>query len=224
MICLYCHSPLSQHVDIFSLFQKSSIICHTCEKKLSPLSDSPTCKRCANKTEEAVDLCESCLFLSQSFKHLPNQIITVFDYNKEVQQLFHRYKFVNDAAMSEVIAHFINVDFKKYDLVIPIPISNKRLEERTYNQVSLVLDQLNVNYSDILKTNKVKRQSELTKAERLREKQIFFMHEGDKERVYGANILLVDDIYTTGITVHQAIQELYAHNCKNIDLLTFSRS
>ncbi|MFC3900184.1 ComF family protein [Aliicoccus persicus] len=155
---------------------------------------------------------------------MPNQIITVFDYNKEVQQLFHRYKFVNDAAMSEVIAHFINVDFKKYDLVIPIPISNKRLEERTYNQVSLVLDQLNVNYSDILKTNKVKRQSELTKAERLREKQIFFMHEGDKERVYGANILLVDDIYTTGITVHQAIQELYAHNCKNIDLLTFSRS
>ena len=224
MICLYCHTKLSHHVDIFSLFQKPSVICQTCEKKLLPERSSPTCKRCANKTEEPVDRCDSCLFLSQTFPNLPNKIFTVFDYNKEVQQLFHRYKFVNDAAMSAVIAHFINVDFKKYDLVIPIPISNKRLEERTYNQVSLVLDQLNVNYSDILKTNKVKRQSELSKAERLREKQIFFMHEGDKERVYGADILLVDDIYTTGITVHQAAQELYAQNCNNIDLLTFSRS
>ena len=224
MICLYCHAQLRHHIDIFSLFQKPSVICQTCEKKLLPDRISPTCKRCANKVEAAVERCESCLFLSQSFKHLPNRIYTVFDYNKEVKQLFHRYKFVNDAAMSAVIAQFIKVDFKKYDLVIPIPISNKRLKERTYNQVSLVLDRLNVSYSTILKTNKVKRQSELTKTERLREQQVFFVHESDTERVNEANILLVDDIYTTGITVHQAIQELYAHNCKNIDLLTFSRS
>lgn len=224
MICLYCHEPANYQIDLFSLFQKQRVVCEGCERELLPDVKKTRCRRCSNLTEQEVDMCVNCEFLREMFVHTPTSIFTVFDYNTEVQQLFHRYKFVNDAALSAVIAHFIQFDFSKYDLIIPIPVSAKRLRERTYNQVTLVLQQLNVTYHDVLITTKVKRQSELSKRERIQQKSTFHVLENQKQQIKGANILLVDDIFTTGITVHQAIQVLYAQSCNNIDVLTFSRS
>lgn len=224
MICLYCHESMDDHIDIFTLFKRNRVVCMNCESKLRPNGDVNRCTRCHNILPESIETCDSCHLLRKMFVHTPHNIFSALDYNKEVQQLFHRYKFVNDAALSGVIAHFIGVNFKKYDLVVPVPISKARLKERTYNQVSLVLNQLNVQYHDILLTDKTKRQSELSKAQRLKQSDVFKVKESMIEIINGANILLVDDIYTTGITAHHAVQELCKYNCKTIDVLTFSRS
>lgn len=224
MICLYCHKSLDARPDIFSLFKKPNCVCVGCINKLKSKTSQPTCLRCHNITHTPTDECESCSLLKQIFEHVPGRIFSFLEYNVDVAQLIHRYKFVNDAALSEVIASLIDFDFSRYDIVIPIPISKYRLKERTYNQTSLVLAKLSVPYQDILETTRVARQSELTKAERLLSKGIFKVKPEAQEMLFDKKVLLVDDVYTTGITVHQALQTIKKHTSENIDVLTFSRS
>ncbi len=224
MICLYCHKPLTKSPDIFSLFKKPSCVCTGCINKLELKTSEPTCARCHNKTQTQVDECESCALLKHTFECIPRRIYSFLEYNTDVAQLIHRYKFVNDAALSEVIANLIDFDFSRYDIVIPIPISKYRLKERTYNQTSLVLAKLDVPYQDILETTKVVRQSELTKAERLLSNSTFRVKPKAREILRDKKILLVDDVYTTGITVHQALQPIKKYTSEIIDVLTFSRS
>lgn len=224
MICLYCHEQLTDNPDIFSLFKARKKVCRQCVNKLSTKTNQPTCSRCHNITAEHTKECDACILMKNTFEHVPRQIFTFLEYNQEVAQLFHRYKFVNDAALAEVIASLIEFDFRQYDIVVPIPISKQRLKERTFNQTSLVLTQLGVHYQDMLETKKVERQSKLTKAERLVTRNIFTVKSGAASYLKDKNILLVDDIYTTGITVHQAQQIIKSNGSKNIDVLTFSRS
>ena len=224
MICLYCHERLRYSPDIFNLFKKPEPVCVKCIAKLKRRDGRPSCLRCHNKTAEATEECDSCILLKNTFAHTPDKIYTILEYNTDVSQLLHRYKFVNDAAISEVIAALIDFDFTCYDVIVPIPVSKMRMKERTYNQTSLVLSQRRINYHDVLITNKVVRQSELTKAERLFSEQVFMLKEEYYNTIIDNSILIVDDVYTTGITVHQALQVLKVATSENIDVLTFSRS
>lgn len=210
--------------DIFTLFKKRRRVCARCTTKLKARSLAPTCARCHNKTLKDTDVCDVCIQMAHVFQHVPRRIFSVLEYNDDVAQLMHRYKFVNDAALCEVIAALIEFDFNPYDIVIPIPISKRRLKERTYNQTSLVLDALGVRYHDVLYTTKTTRQSELTKRERLMTTGTFSLKEDAHHILSDKKILLVDDVYTTGITVHQALQLIKNHTSEHIDVLTFSRS
>lgn len=65
------------------------------------------------------------------------------------------------------------------------------------------------------------KQSKLGKVERARAINPFYIKEDvdltDKE------ILLVDDIYTTGLTIHHAGYKLYDKNVRKFKVFTFSR-
>lgn len=139
--------------------------------------------------------------------------------------LMHRYKFVGDYALGEVLALLTDFKFKQYDYVVPIPVSKARMRERTYNQTSAVLETLGVKYTDMLGTKKVKRQSELTKNERLNSTNPFYLLKHvSTMNLSGKSVLIADDIYTTGITVHQAANVIKELNFQNIDVLTFSKA
>jgi len=154
-----------------------------------------------------------------------NKIYTATDYNEEIKMLMHRYKFVKDYALSEVLALLISFNFKCYDYVVPIPVSSARLKERTYNQTSAVMRAAGVTYTNMLGTGKVKRQSELSKHERLSSTNPFYLLENVKDmNLSGKSVLIADDIYTTGITVHQAADVIKDLNFQNIDVFTFSKT
>ena len=224
MRCLYCHSVIAAEPTLVSLFKRDETLCLTCREKLTFKFPGERCGRCHQLVNKKTEVCSDCELLIGVYPHI-NKIYTVTDYNEETKMLMHRYKFVKDYALAEVLALLCSFSFKPYHAVVPIPVSKVRLKERTYNQTSAVLDVLGIKYAELLGTKKSKRQSDLTRHERLNSENPFYLKENVRADDFsGMNIVIIDDIYTTGTTVHQAAEIISTLNFQNIDVLTFSKT
>ena len=84
-----------------------------------------------------------------------------------------------------------------------------------------MLDKQQVPYESILQTKVRPKQSLLGKLHRARLDNPF---EVSKHiNLEDKSILLVDDIYTTGLTVHHAIEKVYVRKIRKFDVFTFAR-
>lgn len=224
MRCLYCHGTINEEPTLISLFKKDEALCSVCRAALMFKYPGDRCGRCHQLVKKVTAVCPDCQVLDNLYPAI-HKMYTVTDYNEEMKLLLHRYKFVGDYALAEVLAFLTDFDFKQYDYVVPIPVSEARMKERTYNQTSAVLEASGVKYTDMLGTRKVKRQSELTRQERLNSTNPFYLLENVREmNLSGKRVLITDDIYTTGITIHQAANVVKVLNFQYIDVLTFLKA
>ena len=111
--------------------------------------------------------------------------------------------------------------FKKYKLVVPIPLSKQRLEERGYNQVDLIFKDVfkrkNFFYQSnlLIKKRNTKVQSKLRKKDRKENmKNVFIVNK--RFNIKDKNILLLDDIYTSGATMMYAAKALKKAGAKSV--------
>nr|WP_308446717.1 hypothetical protein [Staphylococcus xylosus] len=150
-----------------------------------------------------------------------HQLYCNYQYQGIVKQLLHEYKFMKDVALAEVLAAQMQLPKMKYDYVIPIPSSRERDQARTFNPVTCVLDHMNVAYESLLIAKVRPKQSVLNKLHRAELTNPFeIVRNIDLEN---KNILLVDDIYTTGLTVHNALATLLIRKIRKFDVFTFAR-
>ncbi|CAM4256595.1 ComF family protein [Lacicoccus alkaliphilus] len=224
MRCLYCHGRADVEMNLLTLFAVPRSLCGECEIKIREWRRGKRCGRCHRLMDDREAECRDCLFISSRFRPV-GKIMCMLDYNEEVKMLMHRYKFVRDVALAEVLSYFITFRQTEYDHVVPIPVSEQRFQRRGFNQVTEVLDRAGVVHSDMLETEKIKHQSELSKLERMNSSNPFTFNRAYEDvRLQGTRILVVDDIYTTGITVHHAAEVLLHHETEVVDVLTFSKA
>lgn len=224
MICLYCHGKIVDELNLLNMFIKPKRICEDCYLKLTRWRSGVRCGRCHKILAEEEKECSDCIFIGGRFKPV-GSIRCLLDYNSEVRMMMHRYKFVRDVALREVMAEFIDIKEWQYDYIIPIPVSKHRLKERGFNQIIEVLKFSGIPYTELLATDKVKLQSELSKSERINSDNPFSFDRGQKGvNILDKRILIVDDIYTTGITVHHAAETIMQRNPASVDVLTFSKA
>ncbi len=115
-----------------------------------------------------------------------------------------------------------------YDIIIAIPISKNRLKTRGYNQSELLAREIAKNFGLKLEQNIIKKvknniaQSTLSKEER--EKNVKNVYKIiNKETMQNKNILLIDDIFTTGATVNECSKMLKQNGVKKIDVFTIAK-
>jgi ComF family protein len=143
----------------------------------------------------------------------------LFHYDAPVTMLLRSMKFNSKIYCGTLIGELIGREFPmdfpfEWDAVIPIPLSEKRLEKRGFNQAEILAGglakHLNIPICNnvIRRTRNTHQQSRFTKpAERAANvKGAFAM--GEEWDITGWNILLVDDILTTGSTMHEAARIL----------------
>ena len=113
----------------------------------------------------------------------------------------------------------------KIDIIMPIPLHPRRLEKRGYNQVRCACRGIGkrslipVDEKNLKRRKNTKPQKELNHRERQKNmKNAFIVRKKLKEE----NILLVDDIYTTGSTIEEAAKELKKAGAQNIFFLTIA--
>lgn len=224
MRCLYCHRRLEPELDLLNLFTRPGPLCSECEIRLKEWRKGGRCGRCRRLMGEGEAECRDCIFLKNRFPPV-GEIMCMLDYNEEVKMLMHRYKFVRDIALAEVLSYFITVGRRDYDHFVPIPVSPGRFRDRGFNQITEVLKRAGLPQSNLLETGKVKLQSELSRHERMSSANPFTFNEEYRDvRLRDTRILIVDDIYTTGITVHHAAEVLLHHEPAALDVLTFSKA
>lgn len=131
------------------------------------------------------------------------------DYNPKIKQLLTDYKFKGDLAIGEFFVPMIQQFFRQhsFDIIIPIPISNRRKWQRTFNQCEQLLKQAKINFHPILLSHYRPHQFYLTKIQRQNLSSPFYLSDNNYS-FENKKICLFDDIYTTGQTMQHAIKTL----------------
>ncbi|WP_323703042.1 ComF family protein [Mammaliicoccus sp. Dog046] len=217
--CLVCQNPIREVITLVNFYAKSSIICETCKAEFEFNQDVRRCQRCLKVLGKNEEACLDCQWLSQRYT-LINQLYTLYDYQGIVKEVIHQYKLMGDVALGQIFQLPPKL-IKQYDYIIPAPIHPSKKTIRTFDHVSYVLECNNIKFTEIFTTAERRKQSELTKMERAKQLNPFqISKEIDLEN---KRILLVDDIYTTGLTIHQLAELLYVRKIRILDSLTFAR-
>jgi len=213
MYCVLCQRRYEPTIDLIKIVSFSpvfkEIICPECRGKFEKISHSreKKCERCLKKMPNSNSLiCEECLYWMNKYPNISYQHHALFFYNDIAKEWLHQYKFLRDYRLRTSFASEIYEFYLKHAayLFIPIPISEKRMIERGFNQVEAFLKSALVKYDSYLsKENTDLRQSHRKRLERLKMVQPFKLREKTSFKV--DKIIIVDDIYTTGRTIYHAL-------------------
>ena len=118
---------------------------------------------------------------------------------------------------------------QKYDIIIPVPMNRKKLKLRGYNQVELIAKELvnsgvsiKLDTKSLIKQKNTIPQSTLSKIER-KSNLIGAYKIDNNKNIIGKNILLFDDIFTTGSTVNECSRILKKNGAKKIGVLAIAK-
>lgn len=163
-----------------------------------------------------------------------NELMYIFKYEGEIRKLILDYKFNDKSYIYLTFTNFllknkkIFENIKKYDKIIPVPISKKRLKTRGYNQSYLIAKEiasqtnLELVNNCLLKTKNIVEQSKLNKEDRIKNiKGVYELQ--NKQLIENKKVLLVDDIYTTGSTVNECSKILRQGNPTEIGVLVLAK-
>ncbi|MDD5291584.1 MAG: ComF family protein [Candidatus Omnitrophica bacterium] len=224
-ICVTCNKPNG-------LRENQGLICHECYygiKRHIP----PFCLKCGrglNSLESiSSGVCRGCAKKHYYF----DQAYSMCVYDGPIKELIHRFKYnyklqyktVFENLLKEFLQSF-NV-LRDIDLIIPIPLHPVKLREREYNQSQILAAMASQILqkpvgSDILsRSRNTKPQIDLKEEARMKNIHgCFTVKNGDK--VKSKQILLVDDVLTTGTTLSEAARMLKQHQPEKICVLTLA--
>ena len=145
--------------------------------------------------------------------------LAIYRYEENMKDYFSRYKFMGDYCLRKIFQQEIKANLKSFlkkgYILVPVPLSEERLEERGFNQVKGLLE--GIPYKNIFENREIEKQSSRTREERLSQDNSFSLKKGIE---LPSKIIIIDDIYTTGSTLYQMVKLLDGLDVKEI--LTFS--
>lgn len=203
-------------------------ICAECKMKIKKVAE-PVCKRCGKPLEhERSEYCTDCM----GKQHKYRQGKAVFIYEGEITQSMYRFKYGNRreyAAFYAEEAVKLYEDWirrRKIEIIVPIPMYAGKKRQRGYNQAEAFAKELGRRLDIPVDGKVVKRvrntvpQKELNDKQRIHNLKNAFQLVPDVVKY--KEILLVDDIYTTGSTMDAVAEVLLAAGVQNIYYICIS--
>ncbi|THE12337.1 ComF family protein [Bacillus timonensis] len=230
--CLLCHNYFEE-VDswstLFSLVEPDPL-CSTCSEKFEKV-DGELCEICGRSFSGLPDeyregnLCYDCVRWENEpeWKGVLTKNRSLYLYNDFAKDVISLYKFRGDFAISSIFKTPLKKSFKTHFnssyLVVSIPLSDERLYERGFNQAKAIAELLDVPIHEVLARTHLEKQSKKSRDERISGENVFRV----VDIVQDKDILLVDDIYTTGSTLRHAGKVLIEAGAKSVSSLTLMR-
>ena len=147
---------------------------------------------------------------------------------KLILNLKYHKSFIAGKVLADLLCQIIIEKKLSIDCICYVPISKDSLKKRGFNQWSVLAKNissiLDIPVIDCLvKVKETKEQKLLGKEERM--KNILDAFEiKNKEKLFKKNILLIDDVYTTGATINECKKNIEKCNINKIYLLTIAKS
>ncbi len=203
-------------------------MCVSCELRL-PFVYEPRCKKCGKPIEkETKEYCWDC----EQHHHFYDRGVAVWEHGPLVSNAIYQFKYHNRRIYSRFFAkEMVQSNYSiirrwNIDLIVPIPVSKKRKRQRGYNQTELLAKEisrmLDIPYSakSLVRVKDTAPQKKLNV--RQRKYNLLNAFEWRGEPLSGENILLIDDIYTTGNTIDVCAQIIRKTGAKKVFFLTIS--
>lgn len=209
--CLLCGGGIGVKLSLRFIFSfqaiKSDVVCSACFEQFDPIDESASCVGCSGVLKNGSgEYCEDCLWWLKWDDCLSLNHVALFKYCEEAQEYMKQFKYQGDVVLAKVFAEKLAEQLKKYEkthVIVPIPSSLKSKKERGFNQVEVLLEEAGVDYECLLAhVGQDKKQVQKNKEERIKTEQPFRLREGAV--IVDRQIILVDDVYTTGRTMLHA--------------------
>ncbi len=225
-LCIHCDSRIERPYKY---------ICCECRRNLSIIPKA-TCEKCGyyfdfNDPAFTLNSCPQCSEEGFVF----NQNRSVLCYDKLTENLIHNYKYNEMTGIAAVLTELIvfwlekHRPFNNIDAVVPVPLHSVRKRERGYNQSESIAAKTASHFGWTYKPNLVKR-IKYTKSQTIligdeRKGNVSKAFSVDKNTpINDLDILIVDDVFTTGATVNAISKALKSKGAASVFVLTVARA
>ena len=225
--CIMCDMPISRK-NRYSL-------CSRCADEMNFIQDA--CVICGkpilNLSLDEENYTQCCPYCKGK-KFLFDRNISFIEYDEVSKNLIFNLKYRGKTYLSKIIAEIMYdriqalnpEEFEKADFIMYVPLARQRQKERGFNQSEKIAEHLS-RISEISLNRGIIRKRNTKKLHHIksdgRKKELsgaFSIVEGEKENICGKNVILVDDIFTTGSTVNEISKELRLCGVERITVLT----
>jgi len=199
-------------------------ICRECFLKLENIKGH-RCKVCSKPLVSSGDICLECIEEPKVFKKL----FAPYHYSGILSKTIKDYKYNNKAyyykMLGELLYKYIKGKCIDVDIITYVPLHKNKKRKRGYNQSELLAkylgDKLNIPCEKLIdRVVDTKTQNQLNREDRKNNLKNTFQYKKDLQ---DKNILLVDDVYTTGTTLNECSKALLKAHANNIYGLTLGR-
>ncbi len=200
---------------------KSRLLCQSCEDWAAQKRRILACPTCAATMTTPEYACGICL---QNKKRLSAVVITaVFVYEAEIKARIWALKFRQQSYQATVLIALMMAekqqDKESFDIILPVPMHWRKVVRRGYNQTDLLAKEL-AKHLRIPWSNRILvKKTDTTPQQNLGRKSRWQKHNKHfvaNTRVEGLRILLIDDIITTGATIHACAKTCYQQGADTV--------
>lgn len=207
--------------------------------KLSPIM--PRCKICLKEishsfidsllpfTFPSLSLCPQCIKeFHPFFKRFTFQgvdALAIYPYDDWIAKLLQQFKGRGDIeianAFLQMYAYELHWKYRSF-YIVPMPSSDEKIHDRGFNHLYEMFKCLNLPFLDILRKTDNYQQAASSRKSRWDNRFLIALK---KDKIpLNANLLLVDDVMTTGATMYQAISLLKEVHPRQIKILLMSKN
>ncbi len=203
-------------------------ICRKCAGEVEFIQE-PRCKKCGKPIRyEEQEFCHDC----EEQKIFYEEGRSIWLHKGPVRWSIYHFKYKNKRVFGEYYAtewkrlYGHKLQEWEIDVIIPVPLHATRRRKRGYNQAEVLAQELGkrckipVNSHAVARVAKTRAQKTLNHKERRKNLQGAFRVTRYWERE--KNVLLIDDIYTTGSTINSLAKELIEQGAHKVYFLTIS--
>ncbi len=231
-ICVCCNTVIQLTKDF-----DESFICENCLKEARGyISTEDLCIVCSkpidldSKQQVKEQKCGHCLEFEENFYFEKN--LSVIEYNGYYAKLLRNFKFGYNKNVSSAFVKILeeylleNKEFfQKFDIITSVPIYKNRKKFRGFNQSELLGEKIckivdkPFEKNILIKIKSTYPQTTIPHNERKNNiKDAIII--GTNLDIKNKEILLVDDVFTTGSTINECAKILRQNGCRNVSSFT----
>ena len=207
------------------------MLCKKCLENIPMIDEGDSnCKKCSVPLHGAdTELCFQCVDQEYHF----DRNTSFFSYRHPlIKEMLRLYKFESVKSMAHDFSLLLKEPVEDYfktrssKLPVPVPLSPLSKWQRGFNQVEVLLKKLKIDFIPALARKNHKSHQSLMN---LTQRRAFIrgqFHVRNKlvKAIRGRDIVLIDDIYTTGSTADECARVLLKNGVRSVEVLTFFRS
>ena len=196
--CKICFKKITDY-SLYNLINKRNILCEECFNKLKAK------------------------FINFSINNVKG--LAIYEYDENIKDLIYKYKGCYDYELKDVfLSRYINylrIMYRGY-VIVPAPSYHLDDERRGFNHVVEIFKALKLKIMPIITKTKQHKQSDHSAKGRMDITNVLSIDEN--ANLKDKNILLVDDIFTTGSTLFSCIELLKPFHPKKIEILVIAKT
>ncbi|WP_291462023.1 ComF family protein [Desulfobacula sp.] len=208
--------------------------------------DTPFCIKCGIQFHQITasdfdenHVCEACLKAPLKL----DRVRAAVEYKGIVKDAIPLFKYHSKLSVAKVFEHLLFQTFLRHystsrvDLILPVPLHKKKLRERGFNQAYLMIrnfiktyqkiyqqpPQWDIDTASLARVKKTDPQTGFDIEQRKNNLKKAFQVV-NKKAIENKNILLIDDVFTTGATCNEAAMELLKNGAKKVEALVLART